>query len=68
MHLQNQKLDVVQSQGRFSTSSPATAPEMLASEVTPGLLAGAEPNAHQFLCHDLINGGGRMERDPGKQH
>jgi hypothetical protein len=38
---------------------------MLASEVTPGLLAGAEPNAHQFLCHDLINGGGRMERDPG---
>jgi hypothetical protein len=21
---------------------------MLASEVTPGLLAGAEPNAHQF--------------------
>jgi hypothetical protein len=35
-------------QGKSSTSSPATAPEMLASEVTPGLLAGAEPNAHQF--------------------
>jgi hypothetical protein len=29
---------------------------MLASEVTPGLLAGAEPNAHQFLCHDSFNG------------
>jgi hypothetical protein len=24
------------------------APEMLATEVTPGLLAGAEPDAHQF--------------------
>jgi hypothetical protein len=35
-------------QGKSSTSSPATAPEMLALEVTPGLLAGAEPNAHQF--------------------
>jgi hypothetical protein len=35
-------------QGKSSTSSPATAPEMLASEVTPGLLAGAEPDAHQF--------------------
>jgi hypothetical protein len=23
-------------------------PEMLAMEVTPGLLAGAEPDAHQF--------------------
>jgi hypothetical protein len=29
---------------------------LLASEVTPGLLAGAEPDAHQFLCHGLING------------
>jgi hypothetical protein len=55
-------------QGKSSTSSPATAPEMLATEVTPGLLAGAEPDAHQFLCHDLMNGGGQMERDPGKQH
>jgi hypothetical protein len=43
-------------QGKSSTSSPATAPEMLASEVTPGLLAGAEPDAHQFLCHGLFNG------------
>ena len=55
-------------QGKSSTSSPAKAPEMLASEVNPGLLAGAKPNAHQFLCHDLINGGGKMERDPRKQH
>jgi hypothetical protein len=68
MHLQNQLIVVVQSRGKFSTSSPATAPEMLASEVTPGLLAGAEPDAHQFLCHDFIIGGGRMEIDPGKQH
>jgi hypothetical protein len=35
-------------QGKSSTSSPATTPEMLESEVTPGLLAGAEPNTHQF--------------------
>jgi hypothetical protein len=35
-------------QGKSSTSSPATAPEMLATEVTPGLLSGAEPDAHQF--------------------
>jgi hypothetical protein len=49
MHLQNQKFNVLQSQGRFSTSSPTTAPEMLATEVTPGLLAGAEPDAHQFM-------------------
>jgi hypothetical protein len=43
-------------QGKSSTSSPATAPEMLALEVAPGLLAEAEPNAHQFLCHGLIYG------------
>jgi hypothetical protein len=36
--------------------SVATAVALLASEVTPGLLAGAEPDAHQFLCHGLING------------
>jgi hypothetical protein len=48
MHLQNQLIVVVQSRGKYSTSSPATAPEMLASEVTPGLLAGAEPDTHQF--------------------
>jgi hypothetical protein len=43
-------------QGKSSTSSPATAPEMLASEVTPGLLAGAEPNAHQFLSRFVYGG------------
>jgi hypothetical protein len=48
MHLQNQLIVVVQSWGKYSTSSPATVPEMLASEVTPGLLAGAEPDTHQF--------------------
>jgi hypothetical protein len=29
---------------------------VLATKVTPGLLAGAEPDAHQFLCHSLFNG------------
>jgi hypothetical protein len=48
MHLQNQLIVVVQSRGKYSTSSPATAPEMLASEVTPGLLAGAKPDTHHF--------------------
>jgi hypothetical protein len=37
MHLQNQRLNVVQFWGKSSTSSLAAAPEMLASEVTPGL-------------------------------
>jgi hypothetical protein len=54
-------------QGKSSTSSPATAPEMLATEVTPGLLAGAEPNAHQFLCHGLIMGD-QMGRDSNRYH
>jgi hypothetical protein len=35
-------------QGKSSTLSPAMMPEMLAMEVTPGLLAGEEPDAHQF--------------------
>jgi hypothetical protein len=48
MHLQNQLIVFVQSRGKYSTSSTATAPEMLASEITPGLLAGAEPDTYQF--------------------
>jgi hypothetical protein len=52
MHLQNQKLNVVQSQGRFSTSSPAMALEMLATEVIPGLQQEQSPTPIS-LCHDL---------------
>jgi len=48
MHLRIQRLNVVLPREKSSIPSPATAPEMLALEVTPGLLAGAEPNAHQF--------------------
>jgi hypothetical protein len=61
MHLRNQRFNVVQSRGKFSTSSPATAPEMLATEVTPGLLAGAEPDAHQFMSRFVYGRGDRME-------
>jgi hypothetical protein len=43
-------------QGKYSTSSPATAPEMLATEVTPRLLAGAEPDADQFHVTMVFNG------------
>ena len=43
-------------QGKSSTSSPATMPEMLALEVTPGLLAGAEPDAHQFNVTIYLKG------------
>jgi hypothetical protein len=43
-------------QGKYSTSSPATAPEMLATEVTRGLLAGAEPDAHQFYVTVVFYG------------
>jgi hypothetical protein len=42
--------------GKYSTSSPATAPEMLSSEVTPGSLAEAEPDAHQFYVTVVFNG------------
>jgi hypothetical protein len=30
--------------------------KLLAMKVAPGFLARAEPNAHQFLCHDSFNG------------
>ena len=50
-------------QGKYSTSSSAMAPEMLALEVTPRLLAGEEPSAHQFLCHSLIDGWSNGDKD-----
>ena len=56
MHLQNQLIVVVQSRGKYSTSSPATVPEMLASEVTPRFLAGAEPDTHQFNVTICLKG------------
>jgi hypothetical protein len=62
MHLQNQRLNVVQSQGKFSTSSPTTAPEMLASEVTPGLQQEQSPKPIS-LCHDLFIKGDQMEEN-----
>jgi hypothetical protein len=54
-------------QGKYSTSSPATTPEMLASKVTPGLLAGAEPNTHQFYV-TIVLMGDQMGRDSGWNH
>ena len=62
MHLQNQRLDVVLSQGKFSTSSPKTAPEMLASEVTPGLQQEKSPMPIS-LCHDLFIEGDQVEEN-----
>jgi hypothetical protein len=53
MHLQDQRLNVVQSRGKFSTLSLATAPEMLAMEVTPGLQQEQSPTPI-ILCHDLF--------------
>jgi hypothetical protein len=47
-------------QGKSSTSSPTTAPEMLASEVTPGLLSGVEPDTHQFNV-TVVKFGDQME-------
>jgi hypothetical protein len=55
-------------QGKSSTSSPATAPEMLASEVTPGLLAGAEPDAHQFYVTVVYRWDDRMEANSKQYH
>jgi hypothetical protein len=34
---------------------------LLASEVTPGLLAGAEPDTHQFNVTICLKGGDQME-------
>jgi hypothetical protein len=62
MHLQNQRLNVVQSRGKFSTSSPATAPEMLALEVTPGLQQEQSPTPIS-LCHDLFIEGDQVEEN-----
>jgi hypothetical protein len=39
--------------------------KLLASEVTPGLLAGAEPNAHQFYV-TIVLMGDQMGRDSGR--
>jgi hypothetical protein len=55
-------------QGKSSTSSPATAPEMLASEVTPGLLAGAEPDTHQFYVTIFYKGVIKWDRDSRRYH
>ena len=38
---------------------------VLALEVTPGLLAGAEPNAHQFYVMIVLMGD-QMGRDSGR--
>jgi hypothetical protein len=48
-------------QGKSSTSSPAMTLEMLMSEVTPGLLAAAEPDAHQFGSRFMCKDCDRME-------
>jgi hypothetical protein len=48
-------------QGKPSTSSQATVPEMLATKVTPGLLMGAETDAHQFCVTVVYRWGDRME-------
>jgi hypothetical protein len=37
---------------------------MLASKVTPGLLAGAEPDTHQFSVTICLNMGDQMEGNP----
>ena len=40
---------------------------LLASEVTPGLLAGAEPEAHQFNVTICLEGD-QMEESSERQH
>jgi hypothetical protein len=43
-------------QGKSSTSSPATAPEMLASEVTPGLQQEQSPTPISLMSRFVYNG------------
>jgi hypothetical protein len=40
---------------------------VLASEVTPGLLVGVEPNSHQFMSRYFLMGD-QMDRDSGRYH
>jgi hypothetical protein len=61
MHLQNQKLNVVQSQGKFSTSSSATMPEMLATEVTPGLQQEQSPTPISLMSRFVYKRDDQME-------
>ena len=68
MYLQNQLVVVIQSQGKYSTSSLETALEMLATKVTPGLLAGAEPYAHQFYVTVVYRWDDRMEANSKQYH
>jgi hypothetical protein len=51
----------------FQLRSPTMVPEMLESEVTPGLLARAEPDAHQFYV-TIVLMGDQMGRDLGRYH
>ena len=62
MHLKDQRLNVVQSWGKFSTSSTTTALEMLALEVTPGLQQEQSPTPIS-LCHDLFIEGDQVEEN-----
>jgi hypothetical protein len=43
-------------QGKSSTSSPATAPEMLASEVTPGLQQEQSPTPISLMSRFVYKG------------
>ena len=44
------------------------APEMLVMEVTPGLLAGAEPDGHQFYVTVVYRWDDRMEANSKQYH
>jgi hypothetical protein len=67
MHLQNQLIIVVQSQGKFSTSSPTTALEMLAMEVTPRLQQ--EQSSMPIIFYvTIVLMGDPMGRDSGRYH
>jgi hypothetical protein len=54
-------------QGKSSTSSPATAPEMLATEVTPGLQQEQSPTPISFYV-TIVLMGDQMGRDSGRYH
>jgi hypothetical protein len=56
MHLQNQRLNVVLPRENLQLHPQQQRHKMLASEVTPGLLAGAEPDAHQFYVTICLMG------------
>jgi hypothetical protein len=68
MHLQNQRLNVVLPRENLQLRPRQRRQKCWRSEVTPGLLAGAEPEAHQFYVMIVYRWGDRIEANSKRYH